>query len=139
MLRKSSKSEFRWPEQAMTNFEIQSIPSIAVLCNFWQTETGDQIDLFKNVICTIYTPRTVICCNKLCPVGQFFPTNFRGICRNRLRDMHVTDAPLSNSHSEVPPLVDTFMNGCVWAVCHTAVQHADIIAKTLGHIFILAW
>ena len=36
--------------------------------------------------------------------------------------MQVTDVPPSNSHSEVPTLVETFINGLVWAVCHTAVQ-----------------
>ena len=49
--------------------------------------------------------------------------------------MQVTDAPLSNSHSEVPPLVETFINGLVWAVCHTAVQHAVIIASTFEKKF----
>ena len=42
----------------MPNFEIQSIPKIAVLCNFRHTKIGVQIDLFETVICTLYTPKT---------------------------------------------------------------------------------
>jgi hypothetical protein len=49
--------------------------------------------------------------------------------------MQVTDAPLSNNHSEVPPLVVTLINGLVWAVCHTAVQQAVITARTLEKKF----
>ena len=68
-------------------------------------------------------------------LGNFSGLSLIGISRNCLEDIQVTEAPLSNSQSEVPLFEVTLIKGLVPTVfqreLHASVQIAKILLKNV--------